>query len=176
MSWLSVCLLACQFIWTSQNALGSCDCLLRSFGTDNPLVYTLACVKTSPNALGSCCYSARSSKKVTIKRIMASNTKDKIDMDYPLGKRGVMKSKIHVPVSHDALCASSKIDIHSVLIRISIKTRLCCDNKDQVSVYVSTATLDVLQLKTTTRGILFPVDIRFYIVLFYLRAFITISY
>ena len=109
---LSVRLLAC--ILTSPNALGSCCCQSTSYGKDNCPAYTLACPRTSPNALGSCCYPVRSNRKGTIKRIMTSNNKNNINMDNPVGKRGVIRSNIHPPVSQDALCASSNADIHPI--------------------------------------------------------------
>ena len=111
---LSVRLLACTCIWTSLNALGSCCCQPTSYGEDNCPTYTLVCPLTNPNALGSCCYPIRSSRKVTIKRIMANNNENNIDMEYPVGIREIITTDIYPPVSQDALCASSKADIHPI--------------------------------------------------------------
>ena len=128
MSWLSVCLLACQFIWTSQNALGSCDCLLRSFGTDNPLVYTLACVKTSPNALGSCCESLLSAlgsccrlRSCKTKEIKNKSTNSNIIPNYPLGRGEAMTSHDCPSFSPDAHSASSVSDSETSCLHLYFK-------------------------------------------------------
>ena len=133
MSWLSVCLLACQFTWTSQHALGSCDYLLRSCVTDNPNVFQLACVKTSPDALGSCCgllscvktssgapgccYCLRSVKTKEIKII---STNSNIILTNPLGRGEAMTTNDCPSVSPDAHSASSMPDSETNCLSTSL--------------------------------------------------------
>ena len=133
MYWLSVCLLACQFIWTSPNALGSCDYLLRPYGTDNHLVFQLACVRTSQNALGSCygllpcvktsssapgcCYTLRSIKTKEIKN---KSTNFNIITNNPLGRGEAMTTNGCPSVSPDAHSASSISDSETNCLSISL--------------------------------------------------------
>ena len=78
-------------------------------------VRLLACLWTSLNALGSCQLRSNGIDSCH----MTNNSINNIDMECPVGKRGITPSNIHPPVSRDAPCASSNPDI----ITISSTTR-----------------------------------------------------
>ena len=73
-------------------------------------VRLLACLWTSLNALGSCQLRSNGIDSCH----MTNNSINNIDMECPVGKRGITPSNIHPPVSRDAPCASSNPDIITI--------------------------------------------------------------